>query len=107
METASIHVVCSLHALALMLQCCIAFRNATSRYTRQRPNGLKNVTLGNGYPPNSTSLSANLVDLTTFCPIGRTAKEVHRIPPYGNKLNEVSYMVHSNQLYKGKAAVVW
>jgi hypothetical protein len=100
-------VVNLLHVLALMLKCCMAFRNATNRYSRHRPNGPNNVTLDNVNPPYSTSLSANLVDSSTLCPIGRTEKKVYQIPPYENKLTEVSYMAHSTQFYKGKATVIW
>jgi hypothetical protein len=106
-NTKMILAVNLLHVLALMLKCCMAFQTATNRYTRHRPNGLSNVTLENIYPFYSTSMSANLVDLSTLCPIGRTEKKVYQIPPYESKLTEVSYMAHSTQFYKGKASVIW
>ncbi len=44
---------------------------------------------------------------SNLCPIGSAEKVVYKIPPYKNKLAEVSYMAHSSQLYNNKAVVVW
>jgi hypothetical protein len=41
-----------------------------------------------------------------YCPKKRTNKDVHQIRP-GKKLAEVSYMAYSNQIFNGKAKVVW
>lgn len=43
---------------------------------------------------------------SAYCPMKRANKVVYAIQP-GKKLAEVSYMAHSNQLFNGKAKVVW
>jgi hypothetical protein len=43
---------------------------------------------------------------SAYCPMKRANKVVYAIQP-GKKLAEVSYMAHSNQLFNGKATVVW
>jgi hypothetical protein len=86
---------------------------ATSRNVRQRKHlnivAVNGPSLTNGNDLLSSSINFNLTVINPydFCPIGRTKKVVHQIPPYGNKLTEVSYMAHSTQLYNGKSSVVW
>jgi hypothetical protein len=86
---------------------------ATSRNVRQRKHlniaAVNRTTLNNENDLLSSSINSNwtMINPYDFCPIGRLKKVVHQIPPYGNKLTEVSYMAHSTQLYNGKSSVVW
>lgn len=58
---------------------------------------------------NGTSGLDNTADLSVLCPIGRKGEKVYEIPPKGKKLNAVSYMAHSRQIYSGNPnhTIVW
>lgn len=98
--------------VALLYNFLIAFslEIATSRNVRQRKHlntAVNNITSNNQNFVSSSAINLTVINPYDFCPIGRTRRVVHQIPPYGNKLAEVSYMAHSTQFYNGKSSVVW